>query len=33
LTDVSVTITALLSIEPPAEAVGRVLHEAIKTAP
>ena len=31
LTDVSVTIAAFLGIEPPCEAVGRVLHEAIET--
>lgn len=31
--DIPVTLAALLGIEPPIEAVGRILHEAIDTAP
>jgi len=31
--DIPVTLAILLGIEPPAEAVGRVLHEALDTAP
>ncbi|MCG8405825.1 MAG: alkaline phosphatase family protein [Phycisphaerales bacterium] len=31
--DIAVTVAALLGIEPPLDAVGRVLHEAVDTAP